>query len=110
MIHLTVEDAEKAREITDQLLIQRLSNHVEIIEKGFSRMWQNGKIITQECFLLLIKTKALLYLQVENLIRRLHPEGTTKMFSVPITQIDQDYFNDLRKGLQHYTHEIISAN
>jgi uncharacterized protein involved in tolerance to divalent cations len=49
--------------------------------------------------ILLIKTKALLYRNIEEKLNEMHLAVATKIFSVPITQISHEYYDQLVDGI-----------
>ena len=95
MMYVTVSDHNIALSIAETILRERLTNHVNIIEANHCKIWKEDKIVESVETLLLIKTKAMLYSHIEKKINEMNLEDEPKVFSVPITQIDHDYFDFL---------------
>ena len=96
MMYVTVSDHDIALSIAETILKERLTNHVNIIEANHCKVWKEGKIVDSVETLLLIKTKAMLYSHIEKKINDMHLNDVPKILSVPITQIDHDYFDFLK--------------
>ncbi len=95
MMYVTVSDHNIALSIAETILRERLTNHVNIIKANHCKIWKEDKIVESVETLLLIKTKAMLYSHIEKKINEMNLEDEPKVFSVPITQIDHDYFDFL---------------
>lgn len=99
MMYLTVDDHATALEIAEKILEERLSNHVNIISANHCKVWKDGKIVDSMETLLLIKTKALLYPAIEQQVHDMKLINQPKILSVPITQLDMEYYKFLRQGI-----------
>ena len=98
LMYVSLNDSELAKEISTKILERRLANHVNIVPKNTSYQWIDNQIVISEEVVLLIKTKALLYADIERLINHEYAELDPKMFSVPVTQIDFRYYDFLKEG------------
>jgi uncharacterized protein involved in tolerance to divalent cations len=99
MMYVTVSDNNIALIIAETILKERLTNHVNIIKANHCKIWKDDKIVDSVETLLLIKTKAMLYSHIERKINAMNLKDEPKIFSVPITQIDHDYFDFLKKDV-----------
>ena len=99
MMYVTVSQHNTALTIADTIIEERLTNHVNVIAANHCKIWQDGKVVDSIETLLLIKTKALLYGQIEKRIIQMNLTDVPKIFSVPITQIDADYYEFLKKDV-----------
>ncbi|MTI22798.1 divalent cation tolerance protein CutA [Fulvivirga sp. RKSG066] len=93
------ENRKNASELANSLLKARLSNSIDQLPTVKSFSFNNGQIEEHEEVLLIIKTKALLYSQVENKIKEITKSDNPKMYSLPMTQIDERYRDLLRTGV-----------
>lgn len=100
MMYVTVNRHNTALEIAEAIMENRLSNHINIIASNHCKIWKAGKVQDSIETLLLIKTKALLFRKIEKKIKELHLEEHPKIFSVPITQFDDDYYQFSQEGLE----------
>ncbi len=98
LMYVSLNDSDRAKEIAIQLLEKRLANHVNIVPNNSSFLWIDNKVVITEEVVLLIKTKALLYADIERFINKDYEKFDPKMFSVPITQIDYTYYDFLKEG------------
>lgn len=92
-------DKKQSLEIAHGLIEARLSNSIDELPVVRSFSYSRGKVKEDEEVLLIIKTKALLYTQVENKIKEITNANNPKMYSLPMTQIDEKYRELLRKGV-----------
>ena len=99
MMYVTVKKHDTAIAIAETILKDRMANHVNIIASNHCKIWQDGKIVDSVETLLLIKTKALLYQTIEDKIIEMHLGEKPAIFSVPMTQIDDNYYHFLKAGV-----------
>ena len=81
IISTAIDDENVEEKIIDELLRKRLVSSVQKKEI-ISSYWWNGKIEKNKEFLLQMKTKKLLYKEVEAEIQRLHTYEVPEIFSV----------------------------
>lgn len=91
LMYVSVSLPHSVDAIAELILKERLANHVNIVKNSESMVWKDGQIVRSDETILLIKTKALLYANIERAIKNLRLKEKPKMFSVPITQIDFPY-------------------
>ncbi len=80
----TVPDEATAVKLTDALLQHRLAACVHRLPAGVSTYRWHGTVETASEFTLLIKTRRLLWVELERMIRSLHPYDTPEILAVPI--------------------------
>lgn len=93
------KDSEQGAEIAHELIKERLSNSIDEIPALRSFSWSKGKVKEDQEVLLIIKTKALLYSKVESKIKVITNSNNPKMYSLPMTQIDDKYRDLLWRGV-----------
>lgn len=99
LMYVSVSSMDKAEEIARIVMHERFSNHVNIMTGNKSYIWKDQKIVSSEETVLLIKTKALLYADIERRISSIFSDEVPKIFSVPITQIDFRYHDFLKNDV-----------
>lgn len=83
LVITTYADEENGKKIIDALLSQRLAACVQMMPIQSFYHWQ-GKIANDQEKLLLIKSKASLYSEIEATILRYHTYETPEIIQVPI--------------------------
>ena len=96
MMYVTVSNHNTALNIAQAIMEERLTNHVNIVTANHCKIWKNNEVVDSIETLLLIKTKALLYTHIENKINEMNLDDEPKIFSVPITQVNSDYYDFLK--------------
>lgn len=97
LAYIISNSKEEAENIAVDLLEKRLVYNVNIIEDAASMRWENDKVIKQKQTIVLAKTKALLYKQIEDEVKRVQTTGSAIVFSMPISQMSQDLFNNIQE-------------
>jgi len=97
---LKVKNDKKAGSVAESLINERYTNSVDVLPGIKSYSWVGKKCGVEEECMLLIKTKALLYSQLENKIKSILRIENPKMYSLPMTQIDDRYRARLRRGVK----------
>lgn len=96
MVITTTDNREKAKEIASALLRERLAACVQIINGVESMYIWQGKVESQEEFLLFVKTRVVLYERVENLIKALHNYELPEIIAVPVNKGSKEYLDWLK--------------
>lgn len=97
IIFVTVDSAEKAKKIAQTVLKEKLGIHVNVLPGVTSyRNSEDGEIMEINETLLLIKTKAVLYSAVESRMAELLSCTNCVMYSVPVTQMSQVFFDQVK--------------
>lgn len=94
----SVDSREKAEEIAQKLLEERLAGCVQIIGPISSKYWWKGKIEQTLEWLCIIKAGD--YNRVERLIKEIHPYEVPEILAVPIIFGNPDYLRWLGQEIQ----------
>ena len=97
LTYIISNSKEEAENIAADLLEKRLVYSVNIIHDVSSMRWDNGKIIKFKRTIVLAKTKSLLYSDIEDEVKRVQTTGSAIVFSMPITQMSQDLFDNIQQ-------------
>lgn len=96
LIHVTTADQNQAIEISNYLVSEKLILDALITEGSKHKLNESGAIIVESHFLVLGKTKALLFDQIDDLLRKKYPSNMPTLYSVPIVNMDWDQASDLK--------------
>jgi uncharacterized protein involved in tolerance to divalent cations len=96
LVYLISNSAEEAENIAMDLLTKKLIYSANIIGRVKSMRWENEKIVNLERTIMLAKTKASLYPGIEKTIKEVQTTGTVVLFSMPITQMSKDLFENIQ--------------
>ena len=99
LIYVSLSVDSQASQVAELLINERLANHINIIHNNECMLYEDGKCNKTSETILLIKTKALLYKQIQQSIQKLELMPQPKIFSIPMTQLDEDYHNFLLKDV-----------
>ncbi len=102
LIYILTKDKEEAIKIGSELIDKKLTHSINILPEIFSMRRVGNKIVDYHETILLVKTKALLYQDIEKFVSRVLENHSPTMFSLPITQINRDLF----KLIQNNTVEL----
>jgi len=97
LLLVTVPDQEKGREIARCLVEERLAACVTVSGSSRSFYWWEEKIAEESEHILFIKTRASLYLKLEEKIRKLHPYEVPEIIALPILKGYEKYLAWLHK-------------
>lgn len=97
LTYIISNSKEEAENIAIDLLEKKLVYSLNIIEDTPSMRWENDRIVKLKRTLVLAKSKSLLYKQIEDEVKRVQTTGTTVVFSMPITQMSQDLFDNIQE-------------
>jgi len=89
----TVPDEKRGAEIARSLVEERLAACVTVSGACLSAYWWKGTIAQEREFVLLIKTKASLFKELEARIKALHPYSVPEIVALPIGPGSEDYLN-----------------
>jgi uncharacterized protein involved in tolerance to divalent cations len=98
LAYIISNSKEEAEHIAYDLLEKKLVYSVNLIPDTPSMRWENDQIIKLSRTIVLAKTKALLYAQIEEEVKRAQTSGTAIVFSIPITQMSQDLFDNIQES------------
>ena len=91
LVLTTVPDRREARRLARRVLTARLAACVGIVPAVESYYWWKGKIEESRELLLLIKTKASAYKNLEKIIRDNHPYDTPEILALPVQKGSEKY-------------------
>ncbi len=92
-IVLCTTPTDKADEIADQLLNNRLASCVNVIEKIKSKYWWEGKIQTDNESLLIIKTDDNSNEKIKLFIKSIHPYDVPEIVFINVDDVNKPYLD-----------------
>lgn len=98
LAYIISNNPEEAEEIALDLLEKELVFSLNILHNVKSMRRSGGKIVSLNRTIVLAKTKALLYKEIEKEVKRVQTSGTAIVFSMPITQMSQDLFDQIQSN------------
>lgn len=98
-IQTAVYDEGKALEIAESLVKNKLAGCVQVLGPAKSFYLWKGKLIKDDEFLLLIKTRKDLYKQVEETIKKMHTYKVPEIISLGIDEGSKNYLEWLNEIL-----------
>ena len=96
LAYIISNSKEEAENIALDLLEKKYVFSVNIIPNVQSMKRDGDKIINLKRTLVLAKTKGLLYKKIEEEVQRVQTTGTAIVFSMPIAQMSQDFFDQIQ--------------
>jgi periplasmic divalent cation tolerance protein len=99
-VFTTVGKREDAENIAKVLVEKRLAGCVQIVGPIKSTYWWKNNVETSEEWLCFIKSKKLLYGELEKAIKEIHPYETPEIIAVPIVSGNKDYLEWLNNELK----------
>jgi len=98
LIYIVAKDKEEGKKISLELLENKYAHSINIFPEILSLKQENGKITEYSQTLVTVKTKALLYPRVEQLVQKVQKINDPVIFSLPITQLHQDLFDRIQRN------------
>ncbi len=98
LAYIISNSAEEAERLSVDLLKKKLVYSVNIIPDIKSMRSDGSKIITLKRTIILVKTKALLYRDIEAEIKRVQTTESAIIFSMPITQMSRELFDNIQNN------------
>jgi len=93
LAYIISSSAEEAEQIAMTLLEKKLVYSVNIIPSIRSFRREDDQIVKQERTIVLAKTKAILYQQIEDEVEQVQQTGTAIVFSMPFVQMSRKLFD-----------------
>jgi periplasmic divalent cation tolerance protein len=93
VVLVTAGSEEEAHKIAELLVEERKAACVNIVPGVDSFFWWKDKLDSAQESLLLVKTKASLFPEIVELIRRTHSHEVPEIIALPITTGSEDYLN-----------------
>ena len=90
LAYILTNSAIEAEDIAIDLLQKKLVYSINIISNVKSMRQEDNEIIKIDWTILLAKTKALFFTELEEEVQRVQTTGTAIVFSMPLTQMSQD--------------------
>jgi uncharacterized protein involved in tolerance to divalent cations len=98
LAYIISNSAEEAEQIAIDLLEKKLVYSVNIIPDIKSYRKEGEKIIKQHRTIVLAKAKSDLYQKIEDEVLRIQTTGTAIVFSMPMTQMSKNLFDNIREN------------
>jgi len=96
LIHIVTKEEDQAIEIVDFLMEEKLILDAVMMEKVMRREKnKNGIIESVSETLILGKTKALLFNDIDHILREKYKETMPVLYSIPIVNMDWEQVNEL---------------
>ena len=100
VILCTCSSSEEAQRIATHLLQQRLAACVNVLPSVRSHYWWQGAIESADENLLVIKSSAVLFPEVEQAVRSVHSYDVPELLALPVLAGSDDYLSWLRANLK----------
>jgi len=99
-VKTTVSSKETAEKLSNEILNKKLAACIQIIGPVESKYWWKGKIEEDKELVLIIKSKASLYKELEKTILKLHPYEEPEIVVIPILEGSKGYLNWILNSTQ----------
>lgn len=100
LVLTTVPDEKVGQRIAARVLEEKLAACVTISGAARSLYWWEGKIAREMEHILFMKTKASLFSELEDKIRKVHPYQVPEIIALPVQKGSADYLDWIRKETQ----------
>ena len=100
LITTTFESRADVEKMTTTLLEKRLIACAQITGPVSSSYWWQGKIVSSEEYLLVMKSDESLYNELEQVIQESHPYETPEIIATVITHLSEEYRQWMEKELR----------
>jgi periplasmic divalent cation tolerance protein len=91
IVLITVGGEEEAHKIAELLVNEKKAACVNIVPEIDSIFWWEGKIDSAQESLLLVKTRASLFPEIVELVKRMHSYEVPEIIALPIIAGSEDY-------------------
>jgi periplasmic divalent cation tolerance protein len=91
IVLITAGGEEEAHRIAESLVKEKKAACVNIVPRVDSLFWWEGKIDSASESLLLVKTKAALFPEIVELVKRTHSYEVPEIIALPIIAGSEDY-------------------
>ncbi len=88
---ITTATEEEARRIAELLVNQRKAACVNIVPRVDSLFWWQGKLVSAQESLLIVKTRASLLPEIVSLVKGVHSYEVPEIIALPIISGNEDY-------------------
>jgi uncharacterized protein involved in tolerance to divalent cations len=98
-LHIISNTKKQAREVADWLIYERLAVSATMVQEVITHKSDaEGKAGVFDQFLLLAKTRASLFSEIDRLLREKYPDELPSIYAVPIVAMDWEQANHLREA------------
>jgi len=104
IILITTGNEEEGHKIAELLVNQRKAACVNTVPKVASLFWWEGKLDSAQESLLLVKTKASLFPEIVELVKRVHSYEVPEIIALPIIAGNGDYLTWLDTSVEQGKH------
>ena len=91
IVLITTGSEEEAHSIAESLVKEKKAACVNIVPRVDSLFWWEGKIDSVGESLLLVKTKASLFPEIVELVKRMHSYEVPEIIALPVVAGSEDY-------------------
>ena len=98
LAYIISNSEEEAEDLSRKLIEKRLVHSVNLIPGVKSLLRQGDQIVEEQRTLVLAKTKALLFRELEAEIEKFQARSTQTLFSMPLTQMSQTLFDLIQEN------------
>jgi uncharacterized protein involved in tolerance to divalent cations len=99
LAYIISNSSEEAEQIALDLLEKKLVYSVNIIPDIKSYRQEGTQVIKQQRTIVLAKAKSDLYQKIEDEVLRIQTTGTAIVFSMPMTQMSKNLFDNIRENI-----------
>jgi periplasmic divalent cation tolerance protein len=104
VVLITVGNDEEGRKIAELLVNRRKAACVSIVPRVDSLFWWEGKLDSAQESLLIVKTKASLFPEIVELVKRVHSYEVPEIIALPIIAGSEDYLMWLSTSVEQGEH------
>ena len=90
VVLITTESEEEAHRIAERLLDQRKAACVNIVPRVSSLFWWEGKLDSAQESLLIVKTRASVFPELVELVRKVHSYQVPEIIALPVIAGNED--------------------
>jgi periplasmic divalent cation tolerance protein len=95
VVLITTSSEEEAHKIAELLVNERKAACVNIVPRVDSLFWWKDKLNSAQESLLMVKSKASLFLEIINLVKEIHSYEVPEIIALPIIAGSEDYLKRL---------------
>ncbi len=97
---ITIDEKEKAEEIAEELIGERLAACVQIVGPIESTYIWEGSVQEAKEYMCIAKSEMDLYAKLERTVKEIHPYENPEIIAVPIVEGSKEYLSWLENGLR----------
>ena len=100
VVLITTGSQEEGRKIAELLVNEKKAACVNIVPRVDSLFWWEGKLDCAQENLLIIKTKASLFSEIVELVKKVHSYEVPEIIALPIISGNKDYLTWLETSIE----------